>query len=122
MSACNVACYHCGGNHMSSMCFNIPHSTLYGYEEYYQPPSLVNDNVNMDELTTQISALTNQVSRLTSSNYFNANQVLCCEICSGPHSTFECIYGKPSSSSNEAQVNFVNNFHRDNQEPCYNTF
>ena len=45
---------------MSSICLNMPHSTPYGYEEYYQPPPQVNDNVSMDKLTAQISALTTQ--------------------------------------------------------------
>ena len=124
MSACNVACYYCGGNHMSSMCFNMSHSTPYGYgyEEYYQAPPQVNDNISMDTLIAQMSALTTQVSTLTSSNCFNANQVLCCDNCSGAHSTFECMYGKPSPSFDEEKVNFVSNFQRDNQESYYNTF
>ena len=88
---------------MSSMCFNMPHSTLYGFEDYYQPPPQVNDNISMDELIAQMSALTTQVSTLTSSNCFNANQVLCCENCSGPHLTLECMYEKPSPSFDEEQ-------------------
>ena len=59
----------------------------------------INDNVSMAQLTAQIATLTTQLSKLTSSNSFNANQSLGCEMCSGPHSTSECMAGKSSTLS-----------------------
>ena len=77
---------------------------------------------DMSTLTAQIAALTNRVSKLTLAPSFNSNQVTSCEICSGPHSTLECVYGNSSSSSHGEQVNFVNNFQRGNQGPYSNTY
>ncbi|XP_031394316.1 uncharacterized protein LOC116205794 [Punica granatum] len=68
----------------------------------------VNDMDTIANLTTQISALTTQVAF--------------CELCSGPHSTLECMSGNPSASPNGEQVNFVNNFQRSNQGPYSNTY
>ena len=76
----------------------------------------------MDTLTAQIAALTTQVSKLTSVPSFKSNQSSC-ELCSGPHSTFECPSGNSSSSSSQGeQMNFVNNFSRGNQGPYSNTY
>ena len=45
-----------------------------------------------------------------------------CELCSGPHSTFECPYGNLPVSSYEEQMNFVNNDQWDNQGPHSDTY
>ena len=82
----------------------------------------INDNVSMAQLTAQIAALTTQVSRLASSNSFNANPSSGCEICSGPHSASECMAGKSSAPSSGEQVNFVGNPQRGNQGPYSTTY
>ena len=80
----------------------------------------INDNDNISQLTAQISALTTQVSKLTSGQSFNTNQIAFCEMCSGPHSTFECQSGIGSTSSVGEQVNYINNYQRGNQGPYNN--
>ena len=82
----------------------------------------VDERENIAQLTAQISALTTQVSKLTSSQSFNANQVAFCEVCSGPHSTLECLSGSSSMPSSGEQVNYVNNFQQGNQGPYSNTY
>ena len=80
------------------------------------------DNEAMSQLTAQISALATQVSKLTTSNSNTSNQVLCCEICSGPHSFHDCPQTHSPTSASGEQMNYVGNYQRGNQGPYTNTY
>ena len=69
---------------------------------------------DIDSISSQLAALTTQVSKLSTPQSVNVNQFVCCELCSGPHPSLECpLQNFPALSSKE-QANYANNFQRAN--------